>query len=186
MGYIVIQTNHNDSLNFGPYENESISQSVFFYRPFQLNSITVLFDRITIDPATDLKFRCEVRKASGDDYLLNLDDPFLMSSPWYTDDSLISYSWKVFELNRTILDSGFYYFSFFSNERIKYPIYFALQKNANTCPGSLIKITGSCGTYYNTQSLAFKIDGVWDYLSALGNNIQTSEIYVTTTIRESS
>jgi len=183
MGYILTQEEYNDSLSFGPSYGESIHQSFYFDMDFQLNSITVRFGITTIDPATDLKFRCEVREASGDDYLLELDDDPIMVSSWHTDDSILANEYHQFELDRTELDAGTYFFSFVSNERIKYPIYFSLQ-NTGSYVGSLLKLVGGSGVYSSTQSLAVKIDGMWKPLEGNVNKVTIEETYMVTTIQE--
>jgi hypothetical protein len=184
MGYLIQLTDYNSEIALGPNEGEAISQSLVFGKSFQLNSIIVRLGTVTIDPVIDLKIRCEVREAVSSESLLNFDDSPIMTSDWKTDNSLISNAYNAFELSRTILDSGTYYFSFVSDVRARFPIYFSL-KNTGTFRGKFIKTESGTGTYRSTYSLAVKIDGVWQVPPA-PTTITEMNTYTQTTIRDES
>lgn len=183
MGYILQQSLYNDTVSFGPYEGETISQSFVFGRRFQLNSINIRFGYVTIDPKNVLKLRCEVREATGENYLLDFDDEILMASPWYDEHSIISHTYHQFYLDRTELSAGTYYFSLVTNMRILYPINLSLQNTGNF-NGKFIKISDGSGVYSNSNSLAVKIDGVWIASDTFENSSLEQNTYTTSTIRD--
>jgi len=185
MGYIFQQLLYDSEVvTFDPGGvDEIIAQSVYFDRNFILRYVTPRFSIITIDPAKDVRFRCEVREAYGDDNLLDPTSDPVISSEWITDDELVKDSYVQFPFDRvTEIPLGFHYLCFISNITLRFGIEMSIYTGGSFL-GNLIKVKNGVGTYSSTSSLAIQIDGQWqafsNYLSTL-----VTETYMTTTIRD--
>jgi len=185
MAIILQQSSYNADEEFGRSPNETASQSLYFDRPFILNSVTVRFDSTSIDIVNDIEFKCEVRTAIGDDHLLDIRESVVDESPWYNDEDVPPGEFT-FVLNSLSFDSGFYWFTIKSNQIINTEFLIATyEESGGEFLGRFIKIKSGTGFYRGDTSLMIKIDGTWG--TSVGKyETRIHNEYTSTTIRDES
>jgi len=185
MAIILQQSNYNANEEFGRTDNETVNQSLYFDRPFTLDSVTVRFDSTSVDIIHDIEFKCEVRISVGDDNLLDIREAVVDESIWYNDESIPPGEFT-FSLNGLSFDSGFYWFTIKSNMIITQEFLIATyEESGGEFLGKFIKLKSGTGFYRRDTSLMIKINGSW------GASIGKSETrihneYTETTIRDES
>jgi len=156
------QTNYNSSEEFGELYEASLNQSLYFDRPFTLDSVTVRFDSTTADTVMDLEVRCEVRSAVGPDDQIDIRVDPIDVSAWYNDHDIPPGEFT-FTMNSLPFQAGFYWFSFVVNVTYGFPFLLATQKLASgTFLGKFIRIRNNTGIYLQDKSLRIISEGTWN------------------------
>jgi len=183
MAILKQQSNWNDSVQIGPFPNESVSQSFFFEKDFSLESAMVQFDSTNVDLAFDIKFRCEVRAAFGPDHLLDLTEDPLVFSDWINDENILPKEITTFPLSGS-LAGGFYYFTIVSNDQVRETCHLSYQ-NGGLFLGNFLKKEFGTGIYRNDRALFLKINGSWEG-TLFENQITEADVFTIFTFRDES
>ena len=177
------QTNYNNEEEFGGIDDGSLHQSLYFNRPFTLDSVTVRFDSTTVDPVQDLKVRCEVRAAVGPDNLVDIREDPIDESAWYDDHSIPPTEFT-FTMNSLVFDAGFYWFSFVVDTIDDSSFLLAVQKTeGGTFLGKFIKIHNEVGVYRQDTSLMIVSAGSWNEPQGRSDVYEHNE-FVATSIQD--
>ncbi len=154
------QINYSGSEEFGRRDAGSLHQSLYFNRPFTLDSVTVKFDSTTADTVADLRVRCEVRTAVGPDDLIDIRESVVDQSDWYNDHDIPPTEFT-FTMNSLSLEAGFYWFSFVVDVLSSSSFLLATQESGSFL-GKFIKIHNSSGIYRRDYSLMIIAEGTWN------------------------
>lgn len=176
------QINYSSASRFGNSDNASINQSFYALQKFVLTSVTLRFSSVGSDPVNDVKIRCEIRRAFGNENLLDLTLTPEDTSGWINDENL-SIGEKIFTFNNLNFDPGWYWISAVTNRRVNLNNLALSIDKGNVYVGRFIKVKNGSGVYDSNKSLYFKINTASSDSPLTRDTFKFDE-YVITTLRD--